>query len=346
MAPVIGFDFDECLAQAYSLVPLVLLLDRLLPRALKSPNVSSVTRGILEKSTNAFYLRIALNEVETKGTFLRPSFLTLLPRLLALRQQGLVEHLFLYSNNGISSLLEVLDHILALTLIQKPYSVPQDRLLKSSNGRLHCLSPRASLDDPCRAVEPKDPNGFREKSVSGISACIGSAVNVDELYYFDDTRMHTGLMNAIQNRYIVVKKYEIRMANKKLAEMFIETFPSNAFFPGSKEANVLLTQLQVLLPAFQPNGRESVKTLTEKLAKELSKFSPLAGGRVARNWNAAEIAADERLLDAGIGPVFSYGQVTNNNAAGSIFRAPIGGSRGGGREGKTRRRRRKTRRNE
>lgn len=342
MAPVIGFDFDECLAQAYSLVPFVLLLDRLLPRALKSPSVSSVTRGILEKSANAFYLRIALNEVETKGTFFRPSFLTLLPRLLALRQQGLVEHLFLYSNNGISNLLEILDHILALTLIQKPYSVPQDRLLKSPNGKLHCLSPRASLDDPCRAVEPKDPNGFREKSVSGISSCIGSAVNVDELYYFDDTRMHTGLMNAIQNRYIVVKKYEVRMANKKLAEMFIETFPSSAFYAGSKEANVLLTQLQVLLPAFRPNGRESVKTLTDKLTKELSKFSPLAGGRVARNWNAAEIAADEQVLNVGIGAVFSYGQVTNENQSGSIFRVPIGGSR----ESKTRRRRRKTRRNE
>ena len=342
MAPVIGFDFDECLAQAYSLVPFVLLLDRLLPRALKSPSVSSVTRGILEKSANAFYLRIALNEVETKGTFFRPSFLTLLPRLLALRQQGLVEHLFLYSNNGISNLLEILEHILALTLIQKPYSVPQDRLLKSPNGKLHCLSPRASLDDPCRAVEPKDPNGFREKSVSGISSCIGSAVNVDELYYFDDTRMHTGLMNAIQNRYIVVKKYEVRMANKKLAEMFIETFPSSAFYAGSKEANVLLTQLQVLLPAFRPNGRESVKTLTDKLTKELSKFSPLAGGRVARNWNAAEIAADEQVLNVGIGAVFSYGQVTNENQSGSIFRVPIGGSR----ESKTRRRRRKTRRNE
>ena len=342
MAPVIGFDFDECLAQAYSLVPFVLLLDRLLPRALKSPSVSSVTRGILEKSANAFYLRIALNEVETKGTFFRPSFLTLLPRLLALRQQGLVEHLFLYSNNGISNLLEILDHILALTLIQKPYSVPQDRLLKSPNGKLHCLSPRASLDDPCRAVEPKDLNGFREKSVSGISSCIGSAVNVDELYYFDDTRMHTGLMNAIQNRYIVVKKYEVRMANKKLAEMFIETFPSSAFYAGSKEANVLLTQLQVLLPAFRPNGRESVKTLTDKLTKELSKFSPLAGGRVARNWNAAEIAADEQVLNVGIGAVFSYGQVTNENQSGSIFRVPIGGSR----ESKTRRRRRKTRRNE
>ena len=85
--------------------------------------------------------------------------------------------------------------------------------------------------------------------------------------------------------------------------------------------------------------------MTEKLAKELSKFSPLAGGRVARNWNAAEIAADERVLDAGIGSVFSYGQVTNNNAAGSIFRAPIGGSRSGNRTKQTRRRHRKTRRN-
>jgi hypothetical protein len=342
MAPVIGFDFDECLAQGYSIVPFILILERLMPRALKSPSVSNVTRSVLEKSTNAFYLRLALNEIETKGTFLRPSFLTLLPKLLKLRQQGLIEHLFLYSNNGISALLDTMDHILALTLVRKPYSVPQDQLLIGPNGRLHCLSPRASLDDPCRAVEPKDPNGFREKSVAGISACIGQAVNTTELYYFDDTRMHTGLMNAIQNRYVVVKKYEVRMANKKIAEMFIESFPSNAFYAGSKEANVLLTQMQVILPGFRPTGKESSKSLTEKLTKELTKFSPLAGGRVLRNWNAAEIAADERALETAISPVFTYGQATNDNAAGSIFRAPVGGRR---LVNKTRRNRRKIRRN-
>jgi hypothetical protein len=337
LAPVVGFDFDECLAQAYTLVPFVLLLERLLPRVLKRSDISPTTRSLIEKSTEAFYLRLALNEAETKGTLLRPSFLALLPRLLQLRQQGYIESLFMYSNNGISSVLNVVDHILALTLLQAPYNVPKDQLVVDSMNQLHCLSPRASLDDPCRASEPRDSNGFREKSFTGIQQCLGIQMSSDNLWYFDDTRLHTGLMNLLQKQYVVVKKYEVKLSNKKIAEFFIESFPLSAFNPGTKEANVLLSQIQVLFPAFRPTGKESTKSLAEKWIKELAKFSPLGAGRVLRNWNAGETAADLRALETSIQPIFQASQVTPNNETSSAFRIPIGGSK------KTRRRNRYTR---
>ena len=42
MAPSIGFDFDECLIQAYSLMPIILFLERLLIKELRISPIAKV----------------------------------------------------------------------------------------------------------------------------------------------------------------------------------------------------------------------------------------------------------------------------------------------------------------
>lgn len=328
MAPVIGFDFDECLAQGYTFTPFALFLEVLLPRALKQPSVSATTRVLLEKARAAFYQRVALNEASSKGTLIRPSLLRILPKLLELRQNGTVASMFLYSNNGIRALIDVMDHILALTLLRDPYKVPENQLIKDADGRLHCLTPRAYIDDPCRASEPKEANGFREKSFAGIQSCLGMGITTDQLWYLDDTRTHDSLMNSIKDHYIVVKPYNVRLANRKLAEMFVESFPNATFQPASREGVVALTELQTLLPGFHPNGRESEKALVEKLVKELGKFSPLGSGRVLRNWTDAETAADTLAIQRSLAPAMTWNQVAPDAETAAAYRVAVGGHKG------------------
>ena len=341
MIPVVGFDFDECLAQGYTFVPFALFCETLLPRALKQTGVSSTTRVLLEKSRSAFYQRVAIGEAQSKGTLLRPSILKVLPNLLALRQQGKISNLFLYSNNGIKVLLEAVDHVLALTLMQAPYKVPENQFIRDTDGRLHCLAPRAHLDEPCRAVEPKEANGFREKSFQGISACLGMSLTTDQLWYLDDTRMHDGLMRAIGDKYVVVKAYNVKLANKKLAEMFIESFPPAAFQPNSREGAVILTALQTIMPGFRPTGRESPKSLAEKFTKELGKFSPLGGGRMLRNWTDAETATDALNIEAGLRGAVVADQVAPAEETAVAYRVAMSGGQRSRRAPSTSRRRMK-----
>ena len=192
MAPIVGFDFDECLAQAYTIVPFALLLNRLLPKILKGSDVSQTTRVILDKSREIFYERVAENEIKTKGTLFRPSLLKLLPKLIRLRHQGHISHLFIYSNNGMRDIIEVVDHILALTLMKMSHHVKKEALLNEDTG-LHAMYPRVYIDDQCRSIEPKEANGFREKSFEGIQACLGTNISSEELWFLDDSRMHDKL---------------------------------------------------------------------------------------------------------------------------------------------------------
>jgi hypothetical protein len=331
--PVIGFDFDECLAQAYTIVPFVLFCETLLPRALKQEGITDATRTLLENSVAAFYEQLATAEAVTKGTLFRPSLLRLLPRLLALRQQGRFGNLLLYSNNGTKQVLEAVDHILALTLQKSPYNVPANQLLQDSDGRIHCLSPRAYLDEPCRSVEPKEPNGFREKSLEGISACIGQGLTGDQLWYLDDTKGHESLMRSIGNHYIVVKPYNVKLANKKLAEAFVQSFPDIAFSPSTREGTLVLHQLQSLLPGYRLTGRESAKARLDRLVRELNKFSPQGSGRAPRLWSEKETQADLKMLETSLAGAIQSTAVTP--AGGAAYRVAIGG-------GQTRRRKSKS----
>jgi hypothetical protein len=332
--PVIGFDFDECLAQAYTFVPFALFFESYLPRALRQEGVTPATRELLEKASAAFYDNVANAEAASRGTLFRPSLLRLLPRLLSLRQQGRLSHLFLYSNNGTKQVLEAVDHILALTL-QKSGGVPATQLLKDEDGRLHVLAPRAYLDEACRAIETKEPNGFREKSLEGISACLGVGLTGEQTYFLDDSRQHVALMKSIGSHYIVVKPYQVKLANKKLAELFIASFPEAAFQPTTREGTIVLSQLQGILPGYRLTGRESPKARLDKLARELGKISPLGSGRGSRVWSEKETAGDFKILETALSGAIQATSVARDVETAAAYRVPIGG-------GQTRRRKSKS----
>jgi len=324
MAPTIGFDFDECLAHAYTIVPLALLLNKLLPRSLSTPEVSPSVRVLLEKSRAIFFERVAANEVKTKGTLFRPSLLKFLPRLLKLRNEGHINHMFIYSNNGLKIVLDTVDHILALTLKKDPYRVPESHFIREESG-LHVLSPRIFLDEVCRSVEPKEANGFREKSLEGIRSCVGDMDEAD-LWFLDDSRMHEKLMNSLKERYVVMKPYNVKLANKVLAEILLHSFSTDAFTPGTPEGSVFLAQLQTIFPTFSASGRETRKSLHEKLTKALNTFSPYGGGHLAKGWKDTDVAADLQYIETSLRPLLNSATAQTAHAQPDLtYREPVGG---------------------
>jgi hypothetical protein len=326
MAPIVGFDFDECLAQAYTIVPFALLLNRLLPKSFKGPDISNTTKVLLERSREIFYERVAENEIKTKGTLFRPSLLKLLPKLIKLRHQGHISNLFIYSNNGMRDIIEVVDHILALTLMKMPHSVKKEALLNEPSG-IHVMYPRVFIDDPCRSIEPKEANGFREKSFEGVEACLGMNISSDDVWFLDDSRMHDKLMNRLNERYVVVKPYNVKLPNKKLADILIESFPTDAFNPGTNEGALFLSQLQLLLPGFTSTGRESSKALGEKLSKALNTFSPLGGGRLTGTWKDTDTIADTQYLETSLRKILEINKTVQAIEPELTYKVPIGGRR-------------------
>jgi len=303
MAPTIGFDFDKCLAEAYTIVPFVLLFEILLPNALKIPETPKLAKLILEKSRLTFYKRLAAYEVQTKGTMFRPSFLRLLPKLIKLRQQGLLHKLFIYSNNTISEILNVADHILSLILQEPPYGVKKDELImeESDPNRIHTFAPRIHRDNICRNSEIME-GAFREKSLEGIQACLGESILESELWFFDDTRDHHKLMNQIGNQYVVVEPYTIQLSNKVLAELFVGSFDINVFYPGSQIGTILLDCINhpSLMPGFRPKRSDDQGKIIERFIDVLKKFSPAGSGYLKKPWKADYTTNDVKYLENGI----------------------------------------------
>jgi hypothetical protein len=321
MSPSIGFDFDECLVQAYTMVPFVLLFEILLPRATRVPGVSKDIKFYIEKARSVFYQRVANNEIKTKGTLFRPSLLKLMPKLVKLRQEGKINRLFIYSNNGINELLNVVDHILALTLRKAPYSINDEELLKEADG-LHVLGPRIHIDNPCRiSTEPKGADGFREKTLSGIQGCLGESILEKDLWFLDDTEYHKNLMEHLKGNYIVVESYPVHLSNKVLAEMFIDSFPLEFLLPPSPVALTLLSEINRIMPGFRPGIKETKKTLIEKLGKVLNKFSEPGAGRAMAVWKEDHVNKDlqkiEQKLSGAINQPVNYS---------STYTPPIGGA--------------------
>jgi len=326
MSPSIGFDFDECLVQAYTMVPFVLLFEILLPRAMKVPGFSKDVKFYIDKARSVFYQKIADNEVKTKGTLFRPSLLKLMPRILKLRHEGKINKLFIYSNNGINELLNIVDHILALTLKKAPYSVNDGELLKEVDG-LHVLGPRIHIDNPCRvSIEPKGADGFREKTLSGIQQCLGENILEKDLWFVDDTEYHRDLMDKLKDNYVVVESYSVHLSNKALADMFIDSFPLEFLLPGSPVATVLHTEINRIMPGFRPRNKETKHSLIEKFAKVLNKFSEPGAGRVMSVWKEDHVNSDLQKIERKLsGAINKQSTVVSNYS--ESYSAPIGGSK-------------------
>lgn len=326
MTPSIGFDFDECLVQAYTMVPFVLLFEVLLPRVMKIPGYSKTAQFYINKARSVFYQKVADNEIKTKGTLFRPSLLKLMPRLLKLRQEGKIHNLFIYSNNGINELLSAVDHILALTLKKAPYSVNDGELINEADG-LHVLAPRIHIDNPCRAsIEPKGADGFREKTMAGIRACLGEGIFENDLWFLDDTEYHKNLMEHLKEKYIVIESYSVHVSNKALADMFIDSFPLEFFQPGSQVASTLLPEINRLMPGFRPTLKETKSSLIEKFGKVLNKFSKPGAGRVMAVWKEEHVNADLKKIETRLSAVINQGDKVEPNFS-TVYSVPIGGAK-------------------
>jgi hypothetical protein len=325
MTPSIGFDFDECLVQAYTMVPFVLLFEILLPRAMKVPGISKDVKFYIDKACSVFYQKVADNEVKTKGTLFRPSLLKLMPKLVKLRQDGKINKLFIYSNNGINELLNVVDRILALTLKNTHYGVNDGELLKEADG-LHVLGPRIHIDNQCRvSTETKGADGFREKTLRGIQQCLGDNITEKELWFVDDTEYHRNLMDYLKDNYIVVESYSVHLSNKALAEMFIDSFPLELLLLGSPVATILHSEINRIMPGFRPRLKETKSSLIEKFIKVLNKFSAPGAGRSMGVWKEDHVNSDLQKIEKRLSGAINQEPVVISNYP-ATYSAPIGGA--------------------
>jgi hypothetical protein len=352
MAPIVGFDFDDCLTHAYSMLPIVLLLEHLLINELRMPGVSRATREAMLFARNKMYDTLASNEVRTKGYLIRPSFLNILPRLLRMRATGEIAKLFIYSNNTNSLLINTIDHILALTL--QKMGMPVEQLVTEPFGsitRLQTLSPRVVRNSECRYIEPIN-GSFKEKTLDGILSCVGLQVPANEVWFFDDTTDHKSLMSSIKSNYIEVKKYDVQLKNSRLAEFIITSFPRDAFNPLTEMGRIFMKAYSILEtnfivvppgekyllkenPRFNPKATDDDKKRAEGLRTSLNAVSPLSAGR-AKAWTVVETNTDTntlmKKLDALFNPAAAaaapvYKESTLDLETATAYREPLVGGR-------------------
>ena len=343
MAPNIGFDFDDCIVQGYSLMPLILLLERILIKELKTQSVTKDVQAQLLNGKEQFYERLALNEFETKGILVRPSFFNIIQPLLKLKKAGKIDSMFIYSNNSSIDIINVCDHIIALTL--RHLEVPDDHLIRDELGVLHTLTPRIHRDAACRSSEPLDSGNFKEKTFNGIQTCLGKNIGQSDLWFLDDTVDHRDLINKIQGQYIETRKYEVIMKNSKLAEFLVRSFPKAAFNPLSEIGKIFISAYHKLEKyftvtaanknptRFNPKGTESEESLIELLSRSLNAISPNAKGNIKSKWSSAETAADTAMLMTMFDPVFTLKPTKRTVdtvraiSTATAYREPIGGGR-------------------
>jgi hypothetical protein len=312
MSSNVGFDFDECLAQGYSIMPIILFLERYLKKEPQSPEVAA----LIKVAKGVFYNRVAANEIETKGTILRPSMLEIIPGLLKKRKEGKIGSLFIYSNNISTDLIDAVDHILALTLLKMKKVDETDLIQEIKDNRLHVMTPRINRNASCRSSE-QEVKGFREKTFEGIQTCLGKAISEKDLWFLDDTKDHIGLIQKLKGNYIETKKYEVRLNNWSVAELVIRSFPKEAFNPktelgrvflkayGKLESHFIVSQpgelyLKKKNPRFNPKGGETEEDLLKLLQASLAAISPNASGAQKKNWTKATIDEDVSKISKGL----------------------------------------------
>jgi hypothetical protein len=161
-----------------------------------------------------------------------------------------------------------------------------------------------------------------------------------DLWFLDDSRMHEKLMNSLKERYLVMKPYTIKVANRIIADILIQSFSIDAFTPGTPEGTVFIGQLQHIFPNFSVSGRETRKHLHEKLTKALSTFSPYGSGHIAKGWKDTEIAADVQYIETSLRSVLDLGTETVREEPNLTYREPVGGRRNSLRQPVSSRRRR------
>ena len=293
MIPSIGFDLDQCLVEAFNLVPFILFFE------VNLKGVNPEDQILVKKSRDIFYELVASSEAKDPHIF-RPSLLKLFPSLIKLKKEGKINHMFIYSNNGHIQILNAIDHILALIMKKAPYSVNEGDLIRE-DGRLHVLTPRIYIDSTCRlATEPIDTNKFREKSLAGIQACLNESISAKDLWFVDDSLQHRDLITKLGEQYINVEAYKIHISNEKLVEFFIQSLPKRVFIPSMPLYKTLIPLINKIFilenPTFYPTGKEGHSTLIEKLRSAMSKNSVFKPETSSRSWGTKKIETDYNVV--------------------------------------------------
>jgi hypothetical protein len=294
----IGFDMDQCLVEAFNLVPFILFFE------INLKGIDQKNQILIKKSRDIFYELVASSEASSPHIF-RPSLLKLFPSLIKLKREGKIKHMFIYSNNGYLQILNAIDHILALILKKSPYSVNEADLNKEEDGRLHVLTPRIYIDSPCRVdTEPKIVN-FREKSLLGIQTCLNDQVQANELWFVDDSLQHLDLKNKLGSQYINVEAYKIHVSNKTLVEFFIRALPKEVFIKGTTLYSTIIPIINKIFifdqPLFYPTGKESLERLIQTFHEVMSKNMVFKPETTSRKWTTKKIETDYNVVKKLIG---------------------------------------------
>lgn len=332
-------------------MPIILFLEHLLVKELRVQGISAQTRQAMLVARANFYNALAENEVATKGLLFRPSFLRILPTLLKMRSKGEIQSMFIYSNNTNTTLINVVDHILALTLVK--LGVPEAHLMSEQYGsvkRLQTLSPKLYRGSECRSEEPLKIE-FKEKTLGGVLRCVGLNVPESDVWFFDDSSDHKSLMNSLKTNYLQMKKYEVQLKNTRLTELLISSFNKDAFNPSSEMGLVFLKAYSTLEthfivvppgekylirenPRFNPKPTDDLKKIAEKLKTSLNAVSPSATGR-AKMWTTVETNTDYAMIMKRLEGLFNPKRSTQNiaqpseldTATATAYREPFVGGR-------------------
>jgi hypothetical protein len=292
MIPSIGFDMDQCLVEAFNLVPFIIFFET------KLRGIDLETQALIKKSRDIFYELIAASEI-TNPTIFRPSLVKLIAELIHLKKEGKIKHMFIYSNNGYLQILNAIDHILALIIKKAPYSV-NDQDLVWEDGRQHVLTPRIYIDSTCRVnTEPKIVN-FREKSLSGIHACLNDNIPAEELWFLDDSLQHTDLKTKLGNRYINVEAYKVHISNSILVNYFLKSLPKRVFISNMPLYDAVIPVINKVFifenAVFYPSGKEPHERLVEKFHEVMIKNEIFKPEIASRKWTKQKIETDYTLI--------------------------------------------------
>lgn len=302
MIPSIGFDMDQCLVEAFNLVPFILFFET------KLRGINPEMQTLIKTSRDIFYELVAEHEITTPTIF-RPSLVKLVAELIREKKQGKIKHMFIYSNNGYLQILNAIDHILARIIKKAPYSV-NDQDIIWEDGRQHVLTPRIYIDSTCRAnTEPKIGH-FREKSLSGIHACLNDTMPAEELWFLDDSLQHTDLKTKLGNRYINVEVYKVHISNKILVNFFLKSLPKRVFIPNMPLYNTLIPLINKVFifenAVFYPTGKEPFERLVEKFHEAMSKNDVFKPEIASRKWTKQKVETDYSSIKKLL-PSFSSG---------------------------------------
>lgn len=210
------FDMDETLAELYSVYYFIASL-RLKETCITDMNICknlsiSLLKG-LDKSYDTFVNKVLKEESShNKLGILRPGILDVMKKLSDMQEQGIIENVVIYSNNGHLESLEFIRD-----LIHK--YIDNNELIKECIHWNHPMRNDEILGKPGSAN--KTWNVLRNILTRGNCKASNSLLPND-IYFFDDLD-HIDLMENLEGNYYQVPGYSFKASFSRLANIFRES---------------------------------------------------------------------------------------------------------------------------